>query len=423
MQPDLLHTKVRSSFARFALAGAMLAALCALVLLVDGDRAAATIADKQDDLANVRAQQDDVAADIDAANQQINALIGQVSEARQREAAAAEELAQAQDELADARDELDAGREHLKEVRDELHRAIDQLEDILVGVYKSDDPDAIRLLLESTQWEDDEVDAAYLDRLQQYQADTVQKVKDLRTEAANTVEQLADSETKIQEQRDDIQARHDELADIRAGLEAQEAQLAAAKQERAQTLAALEGREDDLQQGIARAQRRQATVPPAIDPTTGSDVAAPAPSAAPPSNGATATINSDGSASPPAGAPPQVVAVIEAANQIKDAPYAWGGGHGSFESSGYDCSGAVSYALHGGGLLSSPLDSTGFGYWGEAGEGNWITVYANSGHAFMWVAGLRWDTSDTGGSGPSWSASASSWETSQSWSVRHPAGL
>ena len=84
-------------------------------------------------------------------------------------------------------------------------------------------------------------------------------------------------------------------------------------------------------------------------------------------------------------------------------PYVWGGGHGSFESSGYDCSGAVSYALHGGGFLSTPLDSTGFSYWGEAGPGSWITVYANSGHAFVVIAGLRWDTSQTGGDGPSWS--------------------
>ena len=423
MQPDLLDKRATSPLVRLAALGALLIATCALVLLIEGTRADASIADKQDDLANVRDKQDDVAAQIADANQQINSLIGQVSEARQREEAAASELADAQKQLAQARDDLEAGREHLKEVRDQLHRAIGQLEDILVGVYKSDDPDAIRLLLESTQWEDDEVDAAYLDRLQQYQADTVQKVKDLRTEAANTVEQLADSETKIQEQRDDIQARHDELADIRSGLEAQEAQLAAAKQERAQTLASLNGREDDLQAGIARAQRRQAVAPPAIDTGTAPDVAAPAPSAPAPSNGSTATINSDGSATPPADAPAAVVAVIAAANKIKDAPYVWGGGHGSFESSGYDCSGAVSYALHGGGLLSSPLDSTGFGYWGEAGEGNWITVYANSGHAFMWVAGLRWDTSDTGGSGPSWSASSSGWETGQSWSVRHPAGL
>ncbi len=80
-------------------------------------------------------------------------------------------------------------------------------------------------------------------------------------------------------------------------------------------------------------------------------------------------------------------AAIEAANQIDDLPYIWGGGHGSFTSSGYDCSGAVSFTLHGGGFLSSPLDSTGLEVWGESGGGNWITVFANSGHAWAYVAG------------------------------------
>lgn len=423
MQPDPFDTRTRSPLARLAAFAATLTAACALVVLIDGGSADASIADRQADLADVRAQQDDVAAEIDAANQQINSLIGQVSEARQQEEAAAAELAEAQDQLAEARDELDAGREHLKQVREQLRRAVDQLEDILVGVYKSGDPDAFRLLIESAQWEDDEVDAAYLDRLQQYQSDTVQRVKDLRAEVAATVERLAATEARIETQRDQIAQRHQELADVRAGLEAQEAQLAAARADRRETLAALAGREDQLEQGIARAERRQATAPPAIDAGTDPAVASPSPSAAPPANGSTATLNADGTATPPADAPPQVAAVIAAANEIEDAPYAWGGGHGSFESSGYDCSGAVSYALHGGGLLSSPLDSTGLGYWGEAGEGNWITVYGNSGHAFMWVAGLRWDTSDTGGSGPSWSTSASSWEQGQSWAVRHPAGL
>jgi hypothetical protein len=111
----------------------------------------------------------------------------------------------------------------------------------------------------------------------------------------------------------------------------------------------------------------------------------------------------DGEAVAPADAPLVVKAVIEAANQINDKPYIWGGGHGSFEDDGYDCSGAVSYALHGGGLLSSPLDSGGLTSWGESGAGNWITVYANYGHVYMVVAGLRFDTSMTGGNGPRWS--------------------
>ena len=136
-------------------------------------------------------------------------------------------------------------------------------------------------------------------------------------------------------------------------------------------------------------------------------------------SGSTATLNSDGSATAPANAPQQVKDAIAAANAIRDTPYVWGGGHGSFESSGYDCSGAVSYALHGGGFLDSPLDSTAFMSWGEPGVGNWITVYANSGHAYAMIAGLRWDTSDSGGDGPSWADYSSSWEQSQGVH-RHP---
>jgi hypothetical protein len=122
----------------------------------------------------------------------------------------------------------------------------------------------------------------------------------------------------------------------------------------------------------------------------------------------------------PAGAPQAVKDAIAAANAIADMPYVWGGGHGSFESSGYDCSGAVSYALNGAGLLTSPLDSTGLTTWGEPGEGNWISVYGNSGHVYAVIAGLRWDTSDTGGTGPSWHTDMRS---SAGFIPRHPAGL
>jgi hypothetical protein len=110
--------------------------------------------------------------------------------------------------------------------------------------------------------------------------------------------------------------------------------------------------------------------------------------------------------------------VVAAANAIATTPYIWGGGHGSFESSGYDCSGAVSYALHGGGFLESPLDSTGLSTWGEPGPGQWITVYANAGHAWMVVAGISFDTS--GGAGPRWH---DPWASSpEGFVARHPAG-
>jgi peptidoglycan hydrolase-like protein with peptidoglycan-binding domain len=106
-----------------------------------------------------------------------------------------------------------------------------------------------------------------------------------------------------------------------------------------------------------------------------------------------ATLTSEGLAVAPADAPDVVKAIIEAGNEIATAPYKYGGGHGKWNDSGYDCSGSVSYALHGAGLLSRALDSGEFMSWGEHGRGTWVTIRANPGHAYMIVAGLRFDTS------------------------------
>jgi septal ring factor EnvC (AmiA/AmiB activator) len=399
-------------------AALLLAAVCALAVFLHASPAAATIAEKQAALADVRDQQDSISAELAGSNEEINALIGQVSEARQAEEAAAAELAAKQRELDSASDELQQGREHLEQVREQLRRAVKELSKILVGVYKSDDPDMIKLLVESSGWEDESVDATYLERVHQYQEDTVTRVKDLRAQVEDTVAQLADTKERIAAARDDLATRQQELAGQRAALEAQEQQLYQARAERRATLQQLTDRAAGLENGIVDAEQRQAaaSVP---DPA---DVAAPAPSVPAP-NGSTATLNSDGSATAPASAPQQVKDVIAAANAIRDYPYLWGGGHGSFDASGYDCSGAISYALHGGGFLDTPLDSTGFMSWGEPGAGNWITVYANSGHAYAVIAGLRWDTSDSGGDGPSWADYSSGWEQSQSFTATHPAGF
>jgi len=138
--------------------------------------------------------------------------------------------------------------------------------------------------------------------------------------------------------------------------------------------------------------------------TTPSTTTSPTTPTAP---GGTGQIQSDGTAIAPAGAPTQVVRAIAAANRIHTRPYIWGGGHRSFKSKGYDCSGAVSYVLHAAGLLRSPLASGPLMAWGSPGVGSWITVYANRTHAWMTVAGLRFDTSGSGeslnqGSGPRW---------------------
>lgn len=127
-----------------------------------------------------------------------------------------------------------------------------------------------------------------------------------------------------------------------------------------------------------------------------------------------------GRAVPPSSALPSVRATIEAANRIRSKPYIWGGGHGRWISPGYDCSGAVSFALHGGGFLESPMDSGEMMSWGLPGKGRWITIYANAGHAFAVIAGLRWDTAgDTRGTGPRWHRDMVS---GAGYVARHPAG-
>ena len=131
----------------------------------------------------------------------------------------------------------------------------------------------------------------------------------------------------------------------------------------------------------------------------------------------------------PASAPSRVKRVIKFANQIVEKPYLYGGGHRPFARGsldrGYDCSGAVSHALRGGRFLTSPLPSGALMNWGSSGPGQWITVYAHGGHAYIVVAGYRFDTSmrdpDAPGpsTGPRWSKSL---RRSSAFVARHPAG-
>src|SRR3954453_9363704 len=128
-----------------------------------------------------------------------------------------------------------------------------------------------------------------------------------------------------------------------------------------------------------------------------------------------------GVALPPPDAPEAVKGAIDAANTIIGRPYIWGGGHGSFYSRGCDCSGSGRFALFGGGLIPRPLTSGELEHWGAPGPGKWITVYANAGHTFAEIAGLRWDTvGDEQGTGPRWHLATTS---TAGFVVRHPPGL
>ncbi|MGI8904563.1 MAG: hypothetical protein ACR2IP_13145 [Solirubrobacteraceae bacterium] len=134
-----------------------------------------------------------------------------------------------------------------------------------------------------------------------------------------------------------------------------------------------------------------------------------------------ATLTSSGLALAPAGAPAVVQQVIAAGNQIAHLPYRFGGGHGTFEDTAYDCSGSLSFVFAAAGLLGSPMTSGDLESWGRQGRGKWITVFANAGHTFMYIAGLRFDTVALAETGSRWSNRSAT--EGDAFAVRHPQGL
>jgi septal ring factor EnvC (AmiA/AmiB activator) len=415
MRASLTNTHAGANRRRALLLAALLVAtFCVLVALLDaGSAPAATpheeLQETRDKLEGVRGRSEDLAATIAEQNREVDTLIGEVSSLRREQAAVEEQLLTAEAKLAAATEALEQERAHLEVVRERLERALTVLRQRLVSMYEAGSPDAINAILESQSWSQMEAQAEYLSRIQSYDDSVVTRVKSLRDEVRGAVERLADHRAEAEEARDEVAQMEREVTAAREAAEARFAELRAAQQERRAALEVLESREESLSDNLASISEQIAAE--GSDMTTG-EVPAPL------NPGQEAQVLTESEASAPASAPQAVKDVISAGNAIAYTPYIWGGGHGSFESEGYDCSGAVSYALHGGGFLESPLDSTGLETWGEPGPGTWITVYANAEHAWMVVAGIAFDT--VGGPGPRWH---NPWvDSPEGFVVRHPAG-
>lgn len=353
---------------------------------------ASKIAQKQNELSRIQSTSGSLQSQIDSMNTRVDQLIGEESHLRQAQAAAQAQLDQKQAELDKATAQLNAEKAELARIRAKLKAATAALEQLLVDIYKSNNPDVTAVVMRSASWSDLLTRTEYIDHIQNYDNEVVSRVRGLRDQITALVTQLQATRDRIKAARDAVAAKERQIAAQHAQIQQQHSSLVAARNARQGVLNALLAKQRQIQVDI-------------------SHIPAPA---------GRATIDSNGDAIPPSNAPLAVRAAIEAANQIDNLPYIWGGGHGSFTSSGYDCSGAVSFALHGGGFLSSPLDSTGLEVWGAPGAGSWITVFANSGHAWALIAGLRWDTAGNGSDGPRWSTAMN--ENTADFVARHPAG-
>lgn len=388
----------------------LLAGLCAFVLV---SRAPAeTLQERFDEtqgkLDRVRESQSSLSATIAEQNRQIDSMIGEVSRLRQRQEALEAELAAKQEELERATAQLAAEKRRLARVRARLERALSVLRDRLVAIYEAGSPDLLSVVLESESWAEVSTRAHYLNQVRQYDNAVAGRVKELRDQVRGAVKRMTAVRLQIKRTRDSVAVKEREATAASSEASARFADLKTAQAERQQALDALQSRETALSDNLASISEQIA----------GAGGTVPQTAPAPLTPGQQAEFISESQASVPSGAPPAIKAVIEAANSIATLPYVWGGGHGSFESSGYDCSGAVSFALHGGGFLDSPLDSTGLTTWGEPGPGRWITVYGNAGHAWVLIAGLAFDTS--GGAGPRWHSPPAS--STSGYIARHPPG-
>ena len=361
------------------------------------------------DLSARRATASSLQAQIAAETRRINATGESVRQAQARLAAAQAELERRQAELNAVRADIVTARQRLEVLENRLQRASTALKANLIADYKDPAPDVVTVVLESNGFADALERLNFMRRVQEKNARILGDTKEARTHVLAQTERLQTLLVKNRELADAVLNSRNAAAAIQSALLARQA---AQLQKRATTSAQLgqvRGQISSIKSRIARIARQQAAATaPSSSPSAGS-----APSAQLP-------IDPGGMAQAPPGAPAAVRQVIAAGNAIAGLPYVWGGGHGAFRASGYDCSGSVSYALAAAGLLSSPLDSTGFESWGEAGAGKWITVYANAGHAFMVVAGWRFDTSALSGGGTRWTRAMRS---TGGFVARHPAGL
>jgi cell wall-associated NlpC family hydrolase len=381
----------------------LLLALLAALLVPGAAMPAKTLEQKRAALDRVNKQRGALSGSLDDLNRQVDSLIGQLSGLRQREASLQGQLSAKQAELDRTTASLRAEQRHLEQVRGHLERALGVLRRWLVAVYKSDTPDVLALALQSASWSDVVAQNDYFNRIQGYEQTIAERVRALRARVREAVADLDEARTRLEQARNVIASQRDKVGRTRAAVEARHRELTAVAAARRGKLRAILGQKVDLERDILAAETPSG---PVIN-------------AAPPVHGQRAKLV-NGQAVAPAKAPAAVKGAIAAANRISTKPYVWGGGHGSFESSGYDCSGSVSYALHGGGLIDSPRDSSGLAVWGVDGAGEWITVYANGGHAWMTIAGLRFDTSGTGGNGPRWSTQTRS---GSGYAIRHYPGL
>ena len=413
---SITHTLIRMPSHRYAkrlaIAGAAVAALLisGLIPLSFGDLQTQIAAHKSA-AAALRSQ---IASD----TSQIERTSGGISNAKHRLGVVQMQLETHIAQLRTVQTQLMNARDNLELLEQRLQRASAALAANLRAAYESGSPDLVSVILNAHGFTNLLEQVNFLQRVGRQDAHIVGftrsarllvlhetiRLGDLEVRDRNLTDQILNQRNQVaalesallNQQIDEVQAR----SGVRARLASVNTQLGSLQQKLAAQVAAMEARQRAME---ARAAAAAAQTGQQVNQSVGG-----------------IAIDTGGMVQPPAGAPAAVRQMIAAGNAIATLPYIWGGGHGSFVSPGYDCSGSVSYVLAAAGLLSAPEVSGDFESYGDPGPGQWVTIYANAGHVWMDIAGWRFDTVALAESGTRWSQGGGEYA---GFVVRHPPGL
>ncbi|MCK9249240.1 MAG: hypothetical protein M0P31_09740 [Solirubrobacteraceae bacterium] len=355
---------------------------------------------------DLRSQAQTLRAQVEAESRRIASTADGLADAQRRVSTLQARVDRRQAQLTRTQDRLVRSRIRLTKLERKADRAERVLGDNLRATYQNGRPDIVSIVLNSDGFSDMLERIEFYRRIAEHNGRILDDTRDTRRDVARQADRLQGLRRTYGRLAEEAEADRQQADVVRNALlrrHADQLRRRNGTQARLRTvrnrISALEAE----QARAARAEQRRASATsqaPRVSASSSGD----APS------GSSSSGGGDGAVS----------RVVAAANEIATTPYVWGGGHGGGRDSGYDCSGSLSYALAAAGLLSSPLDSTGFMSWGEAGPGRRITVYANASHAYMVVDGRRYDTSALRGGGTRWT---SEMRSSAGFVARHPPGL
>ena len=329
-------------------------------------------------------------AAVSAESKRIRASASSLDAAQRRLAKLQAANAAQQAELKRVEQALVRARDRLSVLINRQRRATGALRDNLMSSFREPDPDIVSVVLTAKGFADLLERADFLKRIAKQNARIMDTARTSKAQVARLTNKLAKMQIRQQRIARELERKHDSALALRTA-------LLSAQRERLASRSSKSSELRRVQNGLATLRRKLARRARAGIGT-----------------------NPGGTAQPPAGAPAAVGLVMAAGNAIAGTPYLYGGGHGGFKDTAYDCSGSVSYALAAAGLVSSPMASGGFTSWGQPGKGKWITTYANAGHMFMVVGGWRFDTTALRGGGTRWTRSM---RPTGGFVARHPPGL